>query len=51
MSYNNQLPVVLQYFTNIVAIQTVGVLQLICHNFPLVRDKLPGGARICETGL
>ena len=22
-----------------------------CHNFPLVRDKPPGGARICETGL
>ena len=21
------------------------------HNFPLVRDKPPGGARICETGL
>ena len=21
------------------------------HNFPLVRDKPPGGAPICETGL
>ena len=29
MSYNNQLPVVQQYFTNIAAIQNVGVLQLI----------------------
>ena len=22
-----------------------------CHNFPLVRDKPPRGARICEAGL
>ena len=29
--YNNQLPVVQQYFTNIVAIQNVGVLQQIWH--------------------
>ena len=29
MSYNNQLPVVLQYFTNIAAIQNVVVLQQI----------------------
>ena len=29
MSYNNQLPIVLQYFTNIAAVQNVGVLQLI----------------------
>ena len=29
MGYNNQLPVVLQYFTNIAAISNVGALQLI----------------------
>ena len=29
MSYNNQLPIVLQYFTNIAAIQNVAVLQQI----------------------
>ena len=29
MSYNNQLPVVEQYFTNIAAIQNMGVLQQI----------------------
>ena len=29
MSYNNQLPIVLQYFTNIAAIQSVGVIQQI----------------------
>ena len=29
MSYNNQLPVVLQYFTNIATMQNVAVLQQI----------------------
>ena len=40
MSYNNQLPVVQQYFTNIAAIQNVGVLQLIllCKSLGYVTD-------------
>ena len=32
-------------------VQNIQQFELSCHNFPLVRDKLPEGARICETGL
>ena len=32
-------------------VQNIQQFELSCQNFPLVRDKPPGGARICETGL
>ena len=32
-------------------VQNIKQFEWSCHNFPLVRDKSPGGARICETGL
>ena len=44
MSYNNQLPVVWQYFTNIIVIQNVVVLQQICLY------KIIGGMLLmCQT--
>ena len=42
MSFNNQLPVVLQYFTNIAAIQNMGVLQQICL-YEIIVGILPMG--------
>ena len=53
MSYNNQLPIVLQYFTNIAAIQNVAVLQQIWLSEIIGGMLLQAAriARICDTGL